>query len=31
MLWLISLDRNADLLETHREVMIDVLTRSSDA
>ena len=31
MLWLISLDRNADLLETHREVMIDALTKSSDA
>ena len=29
--WWISLDRNAGQLETHREVMIDVLAKSADA
>ncbi len=29
--WWISLDRNADQLETHREIMIDVLAKSADA
>ena len=31
VIWFIALERNADLLETHREVMIDVLAKSSDA
>lgn len=30
-IWVIALERNADLLETHREGMIDVLAKSSDA
>lgn len=30
-IWWIGLERNADLLDTHREGMIDVLAKSSDA
>lgn len=30
-IWWIALERNADLLDTHREGMIDVLAKSSDA
>jgi len=31
VIWWISLERNADQLETHREIMIDVLSKSADA
>lgn len=31
VVWFIALERNADLLETRREFMIDVLAKSSDA